>query len=75
MSFKHKMMRMRQARSQALQQAEAAPVVAKVAAVEIPAWAELAKMTAEQVAELAAALGIETTGSLMADKSAIHKAR
>ena len=73
MSFKHRLMRARQARAEALSLAEV--TTAAPAAVVIPPWSELVSMTAEQVAELAAALGIELTGSLMADKSAIHRAR
>lgn len=79
MSFKHKKMLRRQARSAALVRAESKEpeqaAETEAAPVTVPPWSALVKMKRDEVEQLAAKLAIPVTGNLSADKSAIHKAR
>lgn len=86
MSFKHKQMRARQARSVAIMAASLAASVevmpggnaeqpGQAQRPPVPAWPDLVKMSREEVDQLLSVMGIASTGNLMRDKSAINKAR
>jgi len=75
-SFKHKKMRQRQARSAALLAGTEPDQVNPIEeAATVPAWADLVKMGREEIAALMVAKGIESSGNLMKDRAALNKAR